>query len=1414
MTHAILPMNLRALRVNANDAEVLTSRFKGRVAQFEMLPCTSSSTTPSTGAAIVQPLESPATPISSLKPGLHLHWELPDVYKRGVQGPEGGNPVFPHAPDTWLVIRYLQQFDAGTQSYGPVQTKAWIVESDYIAKELVPDAEGIVRPAITVPLPARPAAGEQPYRYMGRVVPFEGWTGPGPASDYLPAYAPNYLTSIGFVGPSFSSYYPECNSVFGFWDHFGDLPAIRNAILSNAAVQFRVSYQVTGWVRDAAKDVFAGFGDRVREAWNAYVAQTAAQNTPVTLTPADELLRLAHQEFRVSFNGADVAYTLNPDKTLDSLDAPEQGICSGLLQDVVWNMLQAPSTAFFLNNPDGPQPNAVWTDDQIRLAVGNTTVEGLSALIKEDLAPSGASSAQLASIEMLLDALQLGLLHDLDAAGNSLIALDEALHSRGFAREFGGYVWTVEATGTQGDNVTELPLVLAELLARLNRAQKAYDQGRAELSVIRRQLFMDWLRYVGAYVNPASGLQVPLNTLAGFLDNGTPNSELGWVVARGDAVGRASYTLDPETGEITGLNPPPGNTAASLAGAVYTAWTATRAALPSAQAWRLQATPAPAFWQPNDPVLVMQGDRLEPVRRNGDLPQTPARMSGELLTELGIDHDGTHLVLAASAVAGPPAIGAAVPMTADIQALAAEACLLVPMLAGNVATALAEQAGAPPEDFVTALNMAQGGSSPLDPPLPTGPESLYDRLHGIGAAPLQNAVQTLEAPLAITFTFTNAAGTGWTPYGPAITAQTLLTDFARNRADPYLPVFLLWEATLAPLSRSTGSAYTSDALTANFQLGADGIDYIYASAFPTGAPVSYAGSATLTRQPTRSLTSEIGRYERMYPMDAVDAALDEARAAYEQAQIMSQGIDGFDQEQVLQTRIARIPVEDLVKGSRDAITTDIDAAANRLAYDNWYSFSFNGVAPISQGLQAADNFGPLRAGFAQIRSLEIVDVFGQRMSLKTRQMQPDGAQDAIPAFTLAPADGDTAHQGSLYLPPRLLAPSRVWLRWLSATFDDKVKGITGDFVEMNSHPESNPVCGIVVPNHLDDSLFFYQADGRAIGGFGVEHGALVYRTRAGNVENPEDSLAVDIGPAEGPPLVNPHLFDVMWHIDRMGAGFLTDMMTAIRRSEGFVSPASSAQNVALGVLLGQPLVIARAVVGIETAGGVLPVRQADTKEHPDFSSAVQAGLYRYPDRQAVSAAGLQAVEVPVQLGNLADMDDGMIGYFLDAAGSAPYGTFFAPTAPQDGNNGVERPTPDTLTVTLNAPAVPVTFLADPRGAIHATTGILPVQQIALPPDQWSRIIDRLQVTFDTHPVLQGAGGLRLPLPLEQGYAWSWVQTGQDDPVPLTANAGTEAASFGYSPQTLLEGWTRLERATPPPQQGSDRSTPAPRRRPR
>jgi hypothetical protein len=76
-------------------------------------------------------------------------------------------------------------------------------------------------------------------------------------------------------------------------------------------------------------------------------------------------------------------------------------------------------------------------------------------------------------------------------------------------------------------------------------------------------------------------------------------------------------------------------------------------------------------------------------------------------------------------------------------------------------------------------------------------------------------------------------------------------------------------------------------------------------------------------------------------------------------------------------------------------------------------------------------------------------------------------------------------------------------------------------------------------------------------------------------------------------------------------------------------------------------------------------------------------------------------------------------------------------------------------------------------------------------------MQRLSVTFFTHPLLKKQEGFAVPVPAEAGYDWSWIQpivTGAGGTTITTAlkpNAVNDNATYGYSPQMLLEGWLQL-----------------------
>ena len=1377
--NAVVPLNVAALRVSSVDKTNVTPHFAGRTAAFEKLPYESGSKKASTGDMVFTPLVLPDAPRPALEAGVHLHWELPDYFKRGSYDAAGGQIRFPPVPTRWLVTRTLCTYDNGT--YAAPRPASFVVESDFVA----PAPTG-GRPSVPVPLTAPDG---KPFMWMGRVVDAAKWD---PSTerpqDYLPAYKgpdgrPLYLTSIGFLGAGFSGYYPDCRSVFGFWDTFADVQIVHDAIVRNDAIRFRVSYSVIGWLPKGGDDPLNTLAADVRAEYDEYVAQCAVQKVDVARTPTDVFQSRCKQRFEWLFSANAISYTLKPDKALDTLDVPGSTLCAGVGQDVVWNAL-APGDTPFLSTPGGPGP---WPAE-VELAIGNTTVEAVSALVASQLPPP-APPAPIKSYEVLLDALQLGLLRDLEEDGNTIVRLEENRHTQAFSQLDGGHEWTVQskaAPGTAGSPAVVLPLALAEQLALLNRAQQAYDQGRAGLTVMRQQLFMDWVIFVKQLVAGPVNPFVPTNALSAFLASAS-GGELGAVVAEGKRVGLATYQVDSHTGEIIAVASTDPLT--TLAGALVEAFGVVKAILDAANAdWKLVAGPAAPLWMPADPVLVMEGERVEPARRNGPTQTIAVRADGELIAGVELATAAGAWTVAATDLPGLPVAPAAMPAAATADALFGEAALLDPQYAPAIA---ALTAAPDPATLAEALAAAQGGRSPIDAPQSAG---LYAAVREAGYVPATDPQSAVTTPEQLTATFANAAHTALAPDAVGWIAQTALPELSPTRVDPLLPTWMTWKVELDPIARSGVSRdYAPDELKRHFHLDGDKIELTYPvpADFTTGVPVRYEGAAILSKKPFLGLTEQIDRYLVEFAGEPVDPELVTARDDLVGKRVMAQALGTFDIAQTLRTTIPQIPVADLVK-SPDAVTTAIARAATANPNDTWYGTAFNSLTAISTGPQAQDNYGPLRGGFVDLLALATIDVFGQRMKFHTKGQVSGGPLVVKPSIDLSPARGDTVNAARVYLPPRVLAPARVDAAWLSAAHNDAVPGIDNDFVQSNSHPSTTPVCGWIVPNHLDVSLAFYDAGGSPIGSFGLADGDNVYTTRAGNVGNPTNDLHDDLYHADGKLKVNAHVAALMTFVDGQSGDFLRDLMSTIADSDQFIQPGNFAQDASLSVLIGRPLAIVRTVLGLTSAGEVLPVSQANTSATDALATAVNRRLYDYRARQAQTTAALGAVEFPVRLGDLTNIADGLVAFLPEGEPPTRYTTVYSGAAPKSGAHHVERPQVDTVKLTVNGPVRTFTALVDPRAPVHVTTAVLPVATLTIPPDQYAVAMAQLAVTFVTRPVLSDQLGVRLPLPVEAGFAWSWVAP---DKAPVRFDpAGTPGVPlYGYGPQRLLEGWLDLSR---------------------
>lgn len=1244
----IVPISVEALCVSTRMAAP-EAQFVGASADFTNLPAWSNDAQRPTGDPYLSQTIRQFRG-QTLEPGVHLHWALPDALTHGLH--DGQDRVtFPAVPNRWLVTRLHTRNK--TSDAPETRLKAWIVESDFV---------DIKTNGFRSSFPCRDPAGRQYFRYVGRVLDLAGWRETQAGGSSFDAVFGQKLTAVGYGEIAFSAYYPNCRSLFGFYDDLATL-----ADYSPATDQ--LTYLATGWFSDTADDPLAGCGN------------------------GGTLVSGAANDLKWAFTGEQVfARTL----------------CSGMVQAVGW---------------DPGADYAARSGKPIEIAIGNTTAEALSALVAAQ--PDTAGDA---NCEFLLNAMQLGLLTRLEGQSDRLAKLDAALHAEAFGSSPGGTVWTLRPPPSAGTAVTGdappielamLPSPFADQLNEVNILQQEFDLERFSLASQRQQIFLDWYRYVLVSQRPdepatamdGRGRGAPLgldllDTIAPGLDQDTIQQYLRDCLlplkAREAHCDALSAQLD----------------------ARIAAFDTVLKSLP--QPLLRQPVPAPRFYQPAEPVLLLRGeDVVPPLRYGGDDTYAadgmlPCRLGSELVDTLASE----------AAVLGPSSLVdldlSATPCSLELCSLVAEAMILDPGQAGHLAARL----------------RAKGASAP--------------------DAALRDAVRTWHRPsFAGHPSAAVISASGKPPCANAVTQWS---------GAPWVPCYLEWTVDYFPLAAvdpDLGSPpFAPDAIARSFGFNGEGLDLACALP-PTPRAQRVRGTIPLSSRATANLDREIGQVLAQAP----NAELEDIRKTLRTTPILSQALSGFNEALLMRCLSIQLDVLDpLSPGDADFTAQIRDAAAG------WTESS-----PLPLG-----TFAPIRGGFMRLVEVNLIDAFGQLRSVSLANLPVARAKSLTPAGATA-ADGVT-----IYLPPRITQPSRLQFRWLSAG---------NDAVEMNSHPASSPVCGLVLPNYLDDSLAIYDRDGAALGMLRLVSGGNVVHWQPASVPgarlafDPDRAMAVEHVRAN---VEDAHLRDFILAIldERSGAALLDNLIRTIDRMLATIVPGGDPPDPSLGTLVGRPLVLARASIDLELCG------------QPAINQSWQSLLHA-TDRPADAARdtrGFETVDFEVRLGDVARAGDGLVGYFRQArADLSDFQTFYAELATEKG--GVVKPTAQPIRVRTDPQAAPeiVTLLLDPHAPVHATSGILPVKSIAIPPDQFEAALRNLQIAFPVAPVLTQATGLALPLPRVPGFHWSWVQARGDawaagtavlSGAPEPAVAGlvqpTTSPVWTGKPQRIDEGWLVLK----------------------
>lgn len=485
-------------------------------------------------------------------------------------------------------------------------------------------------------------------------------------------------------------------------------------------------------------------------------------------------------------------------------------------------------------------------------------------------------------------------------------------------------------------------------------------------------------------------------------------------------------------------------------------------------------------------------------------------------------------------------------------------------------------------------------------------------------------------------------------------------------------------------------------------------------------PNIYSGKSLLTPQAKRSLKERLKAYinevdaeEGEKPPQYVAATKALALINNEDFHLLSQSLSGFNDALLQYRQSFQMPIADPI-GFLDYQPFTEEVA--RLAAHSTH------LAP-----QPLTDFNPIINGKLSINELWLVDTFGQKRQIDLKQLDR-----VVGADWIQPQSEKENSILEVPLQPRLPQPSRINFRWLNARDGD---------TEMNALPDTSPICGWFLTNQLDDSLMVFDASGQMLGSIEAEPD-LNHETLA--KWNPAPGAKEEIFPDD---ISNEYLKRTVDKIISGGVDFVDGFIDQMNGVLSNIEPEEFESQQALSLLIGRPVAVVRASVNLELQGEPA----VDQGWHAFYIDREEGGFDRQRD-------GFTKVKFPVRLGEYNQFNDGLVGYWKEANGEFD-GDFLINQIGGSNQAGITFLDDDVIPFEQSIDSAPqlVTMLIDPRANVHVTTGILPVKEITIPPNQYLPAMQRMCVTFLTAPLLTPSMNIQSLLPTVDDFGWSWLE---------------------------------------------------------
>lgn len=244
----------------------------------------------------------------------------------------------------------------------------------------------------------------------------------------------------------------------------------------------------------------------------------------------------------------------------------------------------------------------------------------------------------------------------------------------------------------------------------------------------------------------------------------------------------------------------------------------------------------------------------------------------------------------------------------------------------------------------------------------------------------------------------------------------------------------------------------------------------------------------------------------------------------------------------------------------------------------------------------APYFFPVRGGYFALRNLALVDRFGQKIDLlfANQNNQAASPDDAWLTFSPMRSRWVTPETGSkvtnpsrlIKLPPRLGQAGRLDFRFVSAP--DTNQGTIPPDTDIDLVPDANPVAGWILPNHLDNGLLVYDAEGNSLGELVLSQTGTTPSTavRWFPVPMATSPITSPTDPTNGIP--NQYLRGFVAGLlgldpNKVGDAF-ANFLQAVDETLWAVDPLGGRTDQNLSVLVGRPLALVRARLKMVSEG--------------------------------------------------------------------------------------------------------------------------------------------------------------------------------------------------------------------------------------